>query len=138
MVTSLYAAILAVIYIMLTVNTILTRKKHWQALGNGDNFEVLRAIRAHGNFMEYTPLFLIMLILTEMNNLSAFFVHLLGVVFVIGRLIHAYSILKSEQYDDKGVIKAPPKWRVVGMGCTINTIGIMALILVIQFVMDIL
>ena len=59
MITSLYTALLALILIFLSIKIIQNRRSAKISLGeNGDDF-LHRKIRAHGNFIEYTPIFLI-------------------------------------------------------------------------------
>lgn len=92
-----------------------------------------RRIRAHANFIEYTPLFLIMLGFAERGGIPAWSVHVLGVAFLIGRLMHAYSLIRGEQYDGSRLI-ANPAWRVRGMGLTFLLLSTLSLILIVQFI----
>jgi uncharacterized membrane protein YecN with MAPEG domain len=131
----LYAGLLAGFYLFLSVQVIRSRRANKTAIGDGDNLDIKRRIRAHGNFMEYTPLFLILLFLAEQCGLYAWCVHILGVTFFLGRLSHAYSLLKHEQYED-GKIVAMPIWRIRGMMCTFNTIGTLVAIVLIQYVLS--
>lgn len=132
MITGLYAGCLGILLVLLSLNVIRFRRRNRVALGENGNFELTRAIRAHANFVEYTPMFLVLLALAEFQNLPAIAVHLFGVVFVIGRVLHAYSLLMHERYVE-GVIQHNPTWRMVGMMCSFNVLGILSLILLIQF-----
>ena len=49
-------------------------------------------MRVHGNFTEYTPTFLILLLLAELGGAAFWFLHLLGAAFVAGRMLHAYGL----------------------------------------------
>jgi uncharacterized membrane protein YecN with MAPEG domain len=69
----------------------------------------------------------------SMAGLPVWAVHGLGVVFLAGRVMHAYSVLFAEQYDGHK-LTANPVWRIRGMICTFNVIGLLALILLVQFV----
>ena len=62
---SSYAALLALYYIYLSVNVIKIRKAEGISLGNGSNTALERATRAHGNFIEYVPISLILVFLLE-------------------------------------------------------------------------
>ena len=132
MITGFYAGCLGILLVLLSFNVIRYRRRNKLALGENGNLELTRAIRAHGNFVEYTPLFLVMLAMAEVQSLPAYVIHLLGAAFVVGRLAHAYSLLRHERYVD-GVIQHNPIWRMVGMMCTSNVLGILSLILLIQF-----
>lgn len=132
MITGLYAGCLGILLVLLSFNVIRYRRRNRVALGDNGNFELTRAIRAHANFVEYAPIFLVMLAMAEVQSLPAYAIHLLGAAFVVGRLAHAYSMLAHERYVD-GVIQHNPTWRMVGMMCTFNVLGILSLILLIQF-----
>ena len=49
-ITPFYAAIAALIYMLLSVRTLLMRKKLQIAVGHGGAENMLRAMRVHGNF----------------------------------------------------------------------------------------
>ena len=53
--TALYAALLAALFILLSLRVIGARRVHRVALG-APNPLVERAVRAHGNCAEYVPL----------------------------------------------------------------------------------
>ena len=74
------------------------------------NPEILeRAIRAHGNLIEYAPLFLLLLLLAEINQLNAVILHLSGASFFLGRLMHGIGF---------GFLRHSPIMRIGGMALT--------------------
>ena len=128
MITSLYAALLGLILIFLSVKIIQNRRFAKISLGDqGDSF-LQSKIRAHGNFIEYAPIFLIMLILVEIGGLNKYFIHLFGVLFVIGRASHAYGMIIAE-IRSKNFL-----FRQAGMFCTFFCLASLALILLVQFI----
>ncbi len=50
------------------------------------------AIRAHGNFAEYVPLTLLLMALCELAGVDPFWLHLGGVLLLVGRILHAIGI----------------------------------------------
>lgn len=66
------------------------------AFGDADDLILKRRIRAFGNFIEYVPLGLMMLVLLEYNGASSGLVWLAGIALVAGRLIHAIGLLVTE------------------------------------------
>jgi uncharacterized membrane protein YecN with MAPEG domain len=64
-------------------------------LGTGDNRELERAVRIHGNFAEYVPLALVLLVIYEMGGAPAWAVHLAGAVLLVARLLHAFGLTQS-------------------------------------------
>ncbi len=93
MVTSLYAGILGLIYVGLSVYVILGRFKHQVNLSDGGNEDMLKRIRIHANFMEYVPIVLILMVLGEVEGVSETFIHVLGGVLVLSRVMHFLGIL---------------------------------------------
>ena len=94
--TSLYAAVLASFYIILSINVVRGRRRHSVALVDNNIDDMKPRIRAHGNFAEYTPPFILLLAMAEYQGLASRVVHALGIIFFLGRLSHAYGLLVSE------------------------------------------
>lgn len=132
MITSIYAAFLGLMLVTLSVHTIKGRRKYGAGLGDAGQLGMTRRIRAQGNLAEYAPLFLILLGYAEHGKLPAWAVHAIGVVFIIGRIMHAYSLLMAEQYEGHK-LTAKPKWRIYGMMCTFHSLGLLAAIVIVQF-----
>jgi uncharacterized membrane protein YecN with MAPEG domain len=64
------------------------RRGHKVLFGDGDNIELRSAIRAHGNFVEYFPLVVLMVAMLEMSGLRAVQVHLLMGALLLARVLH--------------------------------------------------
>mgnify|MGYP001032197303 FL=1 len=62
-----------------------------------DQQTIERAIRGHGNLVEYAPLFLILMLVLELGGTSQHQLYLSGVIFTVGRLIHGicFSFMRS-------------------------------------------
>ena len=99
----LYAAALAVLFILLSVWVIMARRGRRLGFGTGGDEAVERRIRIHGNFAEYVPLALILLYMAENLGAGAGWLHLLGATLVAGRLAHAV-FLSFRATDDLGRI----------------------------------
>ena len=124
MITSLYAALLALIFVFLSLSTIKTRRELKIPLGDGNNPKLTKLIRAHSNFAEYVPFALILIYMAETQGANKLFIHLLGITLLIGRSIHAYGISQlNENY----------KFRVSGMTMTFITIITSAIYLVFSY-----
>jgi uncharacterized membrane protein YecN with MAPEG domain len=131
MATPLYIALLALLFLALSLHVIRARRQFGAALGHDASFELLRRVRAQGNFAEYSLFFLLLLAAAEMRGLPLIGAHVFGLVFLAGRIMHAYSLLKAEPYED-GRLTAKPIWRMRGMVCTLACIGLLALIVIGQ------
>ena len=63
-----YAALLALMYIYLAIRVMMARRDAGVSIGSGGNRMLERRIRVHGNFAEYVPIALILLVLMEMRG----------------------------------------------------------------------
>ncbi|BCB44615.1 MAPEG family protein [Vibrio diabolicus] len=96
MITALYASILAILIIWLAVQVIKQRRLNQVAYADG-GVEALQIARsAQSNATEYIPITLILMALLESNSAYPTWIHLTGIIFVIGRIIHARGILKED------------------------------------------
>ncbi len=96
MITLLYAGLLGLWFLILSLRVIKGRSK--VALGDGGDPAMLRLMRGHANFAEYTPLILVLMALLETEGLGAIWLHLLGGGLLLGRLLHGYAFLFSEHF----------------------------------------
>jgi uncharacterized membrane protein YecN with MAPEG domain len=120
MITPIFASFLGLIFIFLSVRTLRLRRKLKIAVGDSGNVEMLRAIRAHGNFAEFVPLTLILIYFVEEAHAPLWFVYVLGSVLTVGRLSHSFGISQVNETFF---------FRVFGMVCTFATIFFSALYL---------
>ncbi len=119
-VTGCYAALLGLLYIALSVRTLRMRKNLRIAVGDGGSAEMLRAMRVHANFAEYTPIALLLIAMAELNGVNALIIHALGAALLLGRLSHAWGVRQmSETFF----------FRIFGMAMSLTTIAIAALLL---------
>lgn len=87
-----YAAVLALLFVFLSAQTIRARRSLGIGLGHGDNPAMLRAIRVHANFAEYVPLALLLIFFVELSGAQAWLVHSLCAALVAARLSHAWGV----------------------------------------------
>jgi uncharacterized membrane protein YecN with MAPEG domain len=92
-ITSLFAALLALLLFTLTMTVIVTRMTTKTDLGDGDNPLMFRRIRAHGNFVEYVPMGLILLGLNEVSGAGAIWLWTIGALLLVGRILHAAGMI---------------------------------------------
>jgi uncharacterized membrane protein YecN with MAPEG domain len=116
-ITAISAAILTFIFVKLAFNVIALRRKNKISIGFGDNQDLARAIRAHGNFSEYSPLALILIACLEINGCWWFVLLPLATMFIAGRVIHALGISKNETEF---------KQRILGMKLTFSSLIFLA------------
>jgi uncharacterized membrane protein YecN with MAPEG domain len=117
-VTAFYASLLAALYLLLSGRVIGWRRVQRVELGHGENSELLRRMRVHANFAEYVPLTLLLMALAESMTPPRPLLHLVGVILVAGRLIHAYGLSQTPHIL---------RYRAGGMMLTLSALGIAAL-----------
>lgn len=94
-ITALYASLLALVFVALSVNIIRLRFKLKVGVGDGGESMLTKAVRVHGNFSEYIPLALILLACYELSGANIVWLHVLGASLLIGRIFHAVGLSKS-------------------------------------------
>ncbi|MEO1067238.1 MAG: MAPEG family protein [Pseudomonadota bacterium] len=115
-VVGFYLALNALLLMALSFSVIGERRGARISIGDGDNKKLAHRIRAQGNAAEYMPIFFLVMAMAAMLNISVWTLHIAGVVFTLGRFMHAYWFLKPSKNM---------KPRVFGMIMT--TIAIIAL-----------
>ena len=84
------------------------------------DFKLERNVRAHGNFSEYVPLFLILLMIIETKlKISFNYLIIICIVFLYGRLAHAICF---------SFYKHNPFLRISGMICTYLSLLVFSII----------
>ena len=87
-----------------------------------------RNVRAHGNFSEYVPIFLVLLLIIETLGQSSFdYLLTICLIFSYGRLAHAICFAF---YDSN------PFLRISGMLCTYLALGIFAVQLLLEAISE--
>jgi len=85
-ITAMYAAALGLLTAGLAFAIVIMRVKSDPSWGHGNNSRLERAIRAHGNLIEYMPIFLVIMMIGENSGVADKWLHILGLVFLVGRL----------------------------------------------------
>ncbi len=117
MITSLYASLLALLIVRLSLSVIKLRRKNRIIVGDGGNEELQLAIRTQANALEYIPITLLLLLTLELNGAPKILIHILGGTLIIGRIIHAIGLSAKNL-----------KRRVLGMQITIYLLIALAIL----------
>ncbi|WP_369743803.1 MAPEG family protein [Pseudidiomarina sp. PP-1MA] len=94
-VSLLYAGLLTLLYIVLAIDIIRLRWRHRVGIGTGNAQDLEVAVRIHGNFSEYVPLGLLLLVLMDLTGASASLLHGLGALLFVARISHALGLKLS-------------------------------------------
>lgn len=90
-----YIALLVLLGVVLTARVIMVRRSEKIGIGDGNNRELAKRIRAHGNFCETAPIGAGILILLPLLGGREWLVHLVGLMLLVGRIMHAFGISRT-------------------------------------------
>ena len=80
------AAAIINVWIATRVGAVRTKAK--VSVGDGGNEALIARMRAHANFVEYTPFVLILIGLIEYNIGSPVWLYVVSAVYLVGRVLH--------------------------------------------------
>jgi uncharacterized protein len=109
-VTTTTTALLALLFCGLALRVLFLRVRLGVTLGDVGHPALQRAVRAHGNFAEFVPLALLLLLLLELAGAPALVCHGYGGLLVLARVLHAFGV---SQVDEE------LRWRISGKVLTI-------------------
>jgi len=94
-ISGLYAALCALVVLSLALRVILLRWSTRTGIGDGGDRRLARAVRIHGNAIEYVPLALILLVIAELSGVRASLLHGCGIALVAARVAHALGFTRT-------------------------------------------
>ena len=115
-ITAIYAAIIAVLAVILAARIVPLRRSRRVGLGDGGDRELTRAIRIHANLVEHAPLALILMAACELNGAPAWLLHGLGVALVAGRGLHVLGLSRSTGISFGRTAGTALSWSVLLVG----------------------
>ena len=105
----------AILHIWLASRVVRSRTPLKISVGDGGNEAVMRRMRAHANYAENMPVFLVLLALTELAGGNKWVLWGAGIGFILARIAHAFGM-------DRASLRL---WRMIGM--TLTTVLILVL-----------
>ena len=121
-ITPLYAAILGLVFIALSLRTIRLRRRYRVAIGDGRKELLQRAMRVNANFAEYVPLSLLLIYFVELHDGPQLHVNALGIALICGRLLHAWGVSRMPEHF---------RYRTVGMALTFGVMLIASILILL-------
>jgi len=101
-ITALYAGVLGIILVAISVRVSVLRGKFKVMFGDGGQEDLMRAIRGQGNFIEYVPLALVLIGIVEWEGMRPWVVHTFGGALLASRVIHYWG-LTARQNAGRGI-----------------------------------
>ena len=91
-ITLTIAGAAAILHIWLAARVSRLRRQFKISIGDGGNDALSRRMRAHANYAENMPIFLILLALLEFAGGDRRILWAIGIAFVLARLAHAFGM----------------------------------------------
>ena len=93
---NLFIGLSVLLIVVLAINISRLRVKYNVANGDGNNKEIIKAIRAHMNSLEHVLPFSLLLYVLKSQSTAEIIFAILAFGFLIIRLLHSYSMLSSK------------------------------------------
>ncbi len=90
-----YAAINALIMLVLAMLVVRARVKTRTEIGDGADPALLGPLRAHGNNTENVPMGIILLLMLLGLQANIWIIHIVGGTLTLGRLLHAIGLTRN-------------------------------------------
>lgn len=91
-ITLTIAGAAAIVNFWLAVRISAVRVKGKVMIGDGGHPVLAARMRAHSNFIEYTPFVLILMALIEMAKGSPTWLLAVGIAYIVGRILHLFGM----------------------------------------------
>jgi uncharacterized membrane protein YecN with MAPEG domain len=122
-ITGLYVALGVLLVLVLAIRVVVRRWTLRIGIGDGDDKELRKRIRAHGNAIEYLPIGLLALLLLDLDGTTPVLLHVFGVALILARAAHAFGLSRTGGTSPE---------RFVGITLTFLTLLVMAVLLLMQ------
>jgi uncharacterized protein len=90
-----YAAINALIMLVLGMLVVRARVKTRTEIGDGGHPAMVGPLRAHANNTEYVPLAIILMMILYTLGANVFVIHAVGGTLTLGRILHAIGLTRN-------------------------------------------
>ena len=122
-ITGLYVALGMLLVLILAIRVVQRRWTARIGIGDGDDKELRKRIRAHGNAIEYLPIGLLALLLLDLDGTTPLVLHACGIALLVARVAHAIGLSRPGGTSPE---------RFFGMALTLLTLSAMAVLLLLQ------
>jgi uncharacterized membrane protein YecN with MAPEG domain len=113
--TALYAGVLGLLLLGLGARVSLLRSKLRVGTGHGNDPHLARAIRAHGNAVEWILPMLLLFLVAELDGANRTFLHVCGMTFIGARIAHAAGLLRTSKESSGRFWGTAATWLVVAV-----------------------
>ncbi len=113
--TALYAGVLGLFLLALGARVSLLRSKLRVGMGHGNDVHLARAIRVHGNAVEWIVPMLLLFLVAELDGANRIFLHVCGVSFVGARIAHAAGVSRTSKESSGRFWGMAGAWLVIAV-----------------------
>lgn len=113
--TALYAGVLGLLLLALGARVSLLRSKLRVGIGHGNDAPLARAIRVHGNAVEWILPMLLLFLVAELDGANRTFLHVCGVTFVGARIAHAAGVSRTSRESSGRFWGTAATWLVIAV-----------------------
>jgi hypothetical protein len=118
-ITALWTGLLGLLMLGLAMRVVRARVTEKVIFGDGGSAVLLQRIRVHGNFVEYVPMGIVLLLVLELNGARPLVLHSLGAGLFVARLLHAFGLSTSTGTTPGRFIGTILTWLVLLVGCAL-------------------
>jgi uncharacterized protein len=119
-ITTLYVLPLIALWAVLWIRVSSARSGANCSIGDNGDKGLLHTIRVHGNFIEWVPFVIVLMMLAETQGAGAAWLHAAGALLIIGRFAHPFGLK---------IDNAAHPLRYVGNGTNLLAVGVLAVAL---------
>lgn len=98
------AGIAALINIWLGIRIGQVRTREKISVGDGGNDALIRRMRAQANFIEFTPIVLVLVAVVELARGQSTWLWAVAIVYLLGRIAHALGMEKDSKLRSGGIL----------------------------------
>jgi uncharacterized membrane protein YecN with MAPEG domain len=102
-ITLTIAGAAAILNFWLAVRTARARASAKVLIGDGGDPLLIARMRAHANYVEYTPFVLILLGLIELSGASATWLWVAGILYILARIAHPFGLERGTANWMRGI-----------------------------------
>lgn len=121
-VTALYAGLCVLLLLVFGGLISRQRMKLKVSFGDGGQPPLTRAVRVHGNAVEWMLPMLLLLLIAELNHASHLLLHVCGLAFVLARITHAVGLSGSAGESTGRKLGTVVSWLVIGFLAVVNIV----------------
>lgn len=100
---------------MLAARVSPLRRQLKVGLGDGGDEPMTRAIRAHGNALEWGLPPLLLMLVAELNHASRPLLHVCGIVFLLARIAHSVGLSTHRPGSRGRIVGSAVSWLVLAV-----------------------